>query len=823
MKKILLILTLLSTIVFAKYIGVTVPLDTANDTKSSTTKDYIDVKGAIISMPKIVGSTMLELPQTKKNFKPQIQSLNSNTGTITFKVYDEVNERFLDGSTSYNNDKFEQKVQPKTNDIHKIDKIVKDRANQLGDNSNRAVAKYYKDLKEYKKQLSSLDTSSTHTNSSYFKEFLTLSKFAVACLTLDNNVIDIEKSMLMKKIVLQARYTMNLKEAMPYTQGSQSTTLIDSKLQQYVKKFSIKTFFFILEWQQENNQLIQEIKMFLMGIFLPLTVGYMGMTGATKKVQKITSYEDYAEKGVMLIGVFILFFMPSTVFKGQGNEQLQQTVFQKWAVDTVRGGVDFADKLTLNTVTSYSQWQMNNLGVMSNEQLTNVYTAQTKTKLTQKLYTKLYQQECLDKYEFTRLAEFQSYMKNSDTLFFTDEEYATSMANWEKQNAKLDYGKPYPFGNREFLTKGGTLPKMSLSACSQVEKDLRILNNDMKEYEKFELKLDNMKNGDITKDVQLLTKLTKDGMTYAKHLGFIYAPYILLQDYFVRNITDENSPLSDVKRTKKFSGVEDDKFKNEVLEYMKTSIFPNEIASGYMMDYIGEMGVDILKILPYKMLPSFSPIQESIYNPIHNAFVVATDMFTGKATAVIDVGAYIGTSLLAYNMTKTIMEFAPAFLMIVAGLWVVVFYLISLFIYFFVSPFILAYALGSQQTEVIRSFIARGVVMSLKPIMLVLSIVITLVALDLTMELLSFTEDVILQNMITINDVSGFKFIMFTFFQGLFHVIALVVTSIMAFTLVFKGADMILALFGFKESGTNVKEVVGGDIENKAGKYQSTT
>ena len=65
--------------------------------------------------------------------------------------------------------------------------------------------------------------------------------------------------------------------------------------------------------------------------------------------------------------------------------------------------------------------------------------------------------------------------------------------------------------------------------------------------------------------------------------------------------------------------------------------------------------------------------------------------------------------------------------------------------------------------------------------------------------------------------------IMFTFFQGLFHVIALVVTSIMAFTLVFKGADMILALFGFKESGTNVKEVVGGDIENKAGKYQSTT
>ena len=201
MKKILLILTLLSTLVFG--IGVTVPTyDTADDT---AVKDYVDVKGAIISMPKIVGSYVLDLPKTKKNFKPQIQRFNPSTGTITFKVYDEVNERFLEGSTSYNNDKFEQAIKPKTDDIHQIDKIVEDRANQLSDNSNRAVAKYYRDLKEYKKQLSSLDTSSTQTNSSYIKEFLTLSKFAVACLTLDNNVIDIEKSMLMKEIVLQAR------------------------------------------------------------------------------------------------------------------------------------------------------------------------------------------------------------------------------------------------------------------------------------------------------------------------------------------------------------------------------------------------------------------------------------------------------------------------------------------------------------------------------------------------------------------------------------------------------------------------------------------
>ena len=156
-------------------------------------------------------------------------------------------------------------------------------------------------------------------------------------------------------------------------------------------------------------------------------------------------------------------------------------------------------------------------------------------------------------------------------------------------------------------------------------------------------------------------------------------------------------------------------------------------------------------------------------------FKVVTDPVTGKYIAIADIFLYATSTYTAYQITDSVLQFTPAFVMIVAGVWGFVFYAISLFIYYYVSPFLLAYALGSQQTEALRSFISRGVVLAFKPIMIVLSIVVALVAIDLTQEILNFTENVIMQNLISAYDVSGWKFIMFTFSQGLFHVISLVV------------------------------------------------
>lgn len=361
------------------------------------------------------------------------------------------------------------------------------------------------------------------------------------------------------------------------------------------------------------------------------------------------------------------------------------------------------------------------------------------------------------------------------------------------------------------------MPTLSLTACSQIEKDLRILKQNEKDFEAFNIAMDKMKNADISKDVQLLTTLSKDSMIYAKHLGFMYAPYILLDDYFIRNISQENSPLNVSNKHIKFSN-----FKHDDIDYANATnkiLEENMSSTGKVFKNLqeitdfGQHFVELLKVLPYKILPTFTPAQEGVYTPIHNAMSLSSDFLSGKIMAVADLGVYGFSNLIAYKITKSTLEFTPAFLMIVAGLWVFVFFAISLFLYYFVSPFVLAYALGSQQTEAIKSFIARGVVLALKPIKLVISIVIALVALDITNEMLAFTEHVIIQNMIDKSSVGWWIFTMFTFFQGLFHVISLVVAAIMAFVLVFKGADMIIALFGFKDSGVNVKEVIGGDIE----------
>lgn len=773
-----------------------------NAYKTTSTTPSVDITGAITAMPSSTSNSVYTLPSTKEGYTPQISGFNPQTGTIMFQVYDETNGVFLDGVKTYQNNALKGALDLSANDTNTINKIVSDRESQLENRSNTAVKAYYDNMASYKTQLDGLYKNSTSSNSSYFKEFLTLSKFVVACLTLDNTVINIEQSMATKSMVLQNRYTMNLGDALSTAQSSQTTTLANAKLTEYVKKFSIKTFFFILEWQRNNNQLIQEIKVFMITIFLPLTIGYTALSKFTKYMQKISDFDDLAEKGVILIIIFIGFFMPSTVYnKGDKGNELGQTFYQGWAVEVARKGVGFADRMTINTVSAYSQWQMNNLGVMSNEDLKTAYTAQQKTKMNHALYDDMFQNQCLSKYDYTKLAEIHSYIQNNDTIFFSDDEFKTAKANWEKKNKT-----PFPFGNRSMLWKTSTMPTLSLNACSQLEKDLRVLKNDMKEYETFNAKLETMKGGDVSNDVALLTKINSDGVNYAVHLGFMYAPFILMQDYFVQNITDSNSPLSAVKNNERFKDFENDKFKNSVVEWLNEQNIP---MLGSVIDVVGEKFVSLLKVLPYRSVPIYNQVEESVYKPL--SIILPTNAG--------DLAAYLVGNMLAYNITDSVLQFTPAFVMIVAGVWSFIFYAGSLFVYYFVSPFILAYALGSQQTEALRSFISRGVVLAFKPIMMVVSIVIALVAIDLTQEILNFVEDVIMQNLISTYDVSDFKFIMFTFFQGLFHVISLVVKGVMAFVLVFKGSDLILSLFGFKDSGVNMKEVIGGDIERGTGKY----
>ena len=796
MKKIFALLTLLASLTYA--VGLNVA-PTASTTQS------VDVAGAITAMPPASASSVYTLPSTKEGYIPQINSFNPKTGTIGFRIYDETNGVFLDGIKSYENNALKKTLSLTPEQEATINNTVSQRESQLENRSNIAVKKYYDDLSSYKKQLDAIydKSNSTSSNSSYFKEFLSLSKFVVACLTLDNTVINIEQSMTTKSMVLQNRYTMSLGDSLSFNDNQQSATLVNNKLQEYVKKFSIKTFFFVLEWQKENNQLIQQIKMFLIGIFLPLTLGYTGLTKLTKYAQQISDFDDLGEKGIILVLIFIAFFMPSVTFnKGDKDSQMSQTFFQSWAVDIARKGVGFADRMTINTISSYSQWQMNNLGVVSNEDLKTAYTAQMKTKFNHDLYNIIFENQCMGKYDFTRLAEVHSYIKNNDTIFFNDDEFKTAKENWEAKEKT-----PFPFGNRSRLWKvSSTMPTLSLSACSQLEKDLRVLKNDMKEYEAFNTKLENMKNGDVSKDVALLTTINSDGLNYATYLGFMYAPFILMQDYFVQNITDDTSPLSSVKNNERFKDFENDKFNSAVVEWLNEQNIP---FVGSVINTVGEKFVSLLKILPYKAVPIYGQVEESVYKPL--SIILPTDLG--------DLAAYTAGNVLAYQITDSVLQFTPAFLMVVAGVWGFVFYAISLFVYYYVSPFLLAYALGSQQTEALRSFISRGVVLALKPIMIVLSIVVALVAVDLTQEILNFTEDVIMQNLITTYDVSGWKFIMFTFFQGLFHVISLVVKSAMAFVLVFKGSDIIMALFGFKDSGVNVKEVIGADIEKGTSKY----
>lgn len=773
-----------------------------NAYKTTSTTPSVDITGAITAMPSSTSNSVYTLPSTKEGYTPQISGFNPQTGTVTFQVYDETNGVFLDGVKTYQNNALKGALDLSANDTNTINNIVSQRESQLENRSNTAVKAYYDNMASYKTQLDGLYKNSTSSNSTYIKEFLTLSKFVVACLTLDNTVINIEQSMATKSMVLQNRYTMNLGDALSTAQSSQTTTLANAKLQEYVKKFSIKTFFFILEWQRNNNQLIQEIKVFMITIFLPLTIGYTALSKFTKYMQKISDFDDLAEKGVILIIIFIGFFMPSTVYnKGDKGNELGQTFYQGWAVEVARKGVGFADRMTINTVSAYSQWQMNNLGVMSNEDLKTAYTAQIKTKKNHDLYDAIFQGQCTGKYDFTRLAEIHSYIQNNDTIFFSDDEFKSAKVNWEKKNKT-----PFPFGNQALLWKTSTMPTLSLNACTQLEKDLRVLKNDMKEYETFNAKLETMKGGDVSNDVALLTKINSDGVNYAVHLGFMYAPFILMQDYFVQNITDSNSPLSAVKNNERFKDFENDKFKSSVVEWLNEQNIP---MLGSVIDVVGEKFVSLLKVLPYRAVPIYNQVEESVYKPL--SIILPTNAG--------DLAAYLVGNILAYNITDSVLQFTPAFVMIVAGVWSFIFYVGSLFVYYFVSPFILAYALGSQQTEALRSFISRGVVLAFKPIMMVVSIVIALVAIDLTQEILNFVEDVIMQNLISTYDVSDFKFIMFTFFQGLFHVISLVVKGVMAFVLVFKGSDLILSLFGFKDSGVNMKEVIGGDIERGTGKY----
>jgi hypothetical protein len=102
-------------------------------------------------------------------------------------------------------------------------------------------------------------------------------------------------------------------------------------------------------------------------------------------------------------------------------------------------------------------------------------------------------------------------------------------------------------------------------------------------------------------------------------------------------------------------------------------------------------------------------------------------------------------------------------------------------------------------------------------------VVVAIMAIDLFKNLsiiLFDTNFALMVDLIKAQDKTTISWF-FMFLKGVLTVGTSIVATVSAFYLVFNGAEMILGMFGFKQSGIDVKEVVGGSVEAKTSKYNN--
>lgn len=651
--------------------------------------------------------------------------------------------------------------------------------------------------------------------------YLNLPSFLIAGLTLDNRIIDISSTVSKNSIQLQNGYTLypnsyvnfdvdgdshNIAQGLWYRAANGLMDIIgadvkwgektytklaeeDVSIFSSTKEMLTNVIIFVIQFVERYNVTMLEIKTFLLFTIVPITTLFLLTSKATKRISKIQDRDDILERGVITAVALFSFYFTTNAVKVDNDSQINQVNYQSWYRSILRSGSGFADDVGEAALDAFILYKTRDVGIVGEHTKRDLVIQKKMLQAENEFLTQNLKTGCFDVYNLEEVRNYVN-LHTSLNLPFPPNERTTGVngnaVDWYTEN----------------FVKNGVNPSMAISGCAILYKREKENKELLKEVDKKMWEV-----ADATNDKTLNTQmehLTKMQYRNFGELGWIAMPMVATTDAVMKQLDIINNQAEklnrqEIARNREMAGQTPE----------SNAIVPSSLDD------------DLLKNVPYVLIPGFSSIKNEISS------------FFSKIPSLPDSGFFknfakfqsLGLDIVAYFWTLSIVKFGIAMLpfitLLTASLLVIGFWAISVLIYYLVTPFLVAFALASNQTELIKKFLKTGVILAFKPLMLVVSIVIAIFATEFLGNLNNLLIDWNFDNLKFLFTKVDTDLMYLMILKELMHIVNTIVIGFLGFYLVFNGSDMILNLIGLKDVSVDVQGSVGDKIDSKSAKYST--
>lgn len=534
--------------------------------------------------------------------------------------------------------------------------------------------------------------------------------------------------------------------------------------------FYVKFFVKIDPWLLDLNS-------FIFFLFVPYVIIAFIIKKGITTIDK-TDNDSVIERTLVAVVILYLFYFSTT------SNQVSRTHYQSFFTEFIQQSLDLSTNFTNTFSSSFLSYQARNSGKLDKQEFTQIITDSSKNQAMLPYYTWWFN-ACKNAYEtniFTRKDEGFIFPKNLETNHLG--------STWSERSTQKDTS---------------VLLITSLEFCHNIEAKVKFLIE--KQATNAKLITDYQESTSDKLNEKQLFLLEKMQMQNVHDFGFISAPLIASNNMFSEN-------LNMFQRTQKS--------RNEI----ETAITQNDKNAGLEKGVIADSIVaDAIGILPYMLVPGADSIKKTVTDTLGAVSSKFEKLpFVGSFATAAKQAVGIGTTIFLLKYT---ILYLPIIALMLASFLVIVYYLISVIIYLNLSPFVAAWAFAKGQNDALKSFFIKGVALGIKPITLVISIVISVIGLDLVkaLNLLiiekqfnNFFAITMTQN--TLSTAYAFSDDGLLFIKGFIGIVISVVASIIVFYIVLNGSDVIARILGIDErTSSDTQNTIGNQVDQKTSRF----
>ena len=756
----------------------------ANNATNLSNKDNIYFKNPNDTHIK-GGSCSWECRETTQNYAAIIIGFDIFNGKTFCKVYERTNSsQLLSIDASKTNEACANELKNK----------MKDKANEYENNiSNKANDK--KISYNSKIAFNSNDTQ------------ITLSKFLSSLATLNPNIIDREatnnQGQLVLKDGIQQFSVVNINKDKNVNLGIVSFTptgwlsekianlAVDIERKKDAKSLStvqaditsasdgfnksnMGYFSDLFLANEEIYQYLQFLIFTLVGGFFVTKIGAEKIQTYLENRGESDSKQPYLHKFYIPLIALGLFFMPIPEANNKAHSTIIQNVIRLFAAMST----DVADRASATINNTYMNKIYKSIGYVSPQSAGNLVEAKIKNEYVVEKIDQIYKKTCAQRFD-------KSYG-------ITSYQYLATLTDEEKK-------KIFEREQSDLKNVTGTKADITLDACIAMEVQAVTARN---EIEKSNQLLERIEK--IYDDSELNKKISNLDSYFAlreSQLGWVNAlitpSSAILAETFTFN--DDMAVESDMKKATKANAKNTQARINEgSLEYsINSSDEINDSALGWLAGK-----------LVYMMLPGASEIKNFAKDNSGKIGSALGGLVGGTTTGGVGsffgsiiggIAGWLGGTIIGYTTAVVLMEWTlekiPLLVCTTASIVAFISYLISLIKYFYISPFVVAYALTANKINKITEFLITGISIFLKPVLIVLFIGLALFVHTLIDEIFVF---------ISIEQFTGIKTSLWNFhtnfvigsITGLLLIFGKLASSYIIWKLVVSGPAWALSLVG---------------------------